>query len=265
MFRYFRALWLLVTGRFSAAAEALQSNKHVMTATYDRSLDRAAGRFQTVRDAVAKLMSIEQTRLTEIKTLGEKAETLGKVMNGAKVAMQRRINELKAQGKSKEEIQEDGDFLRHSAAYKDAVSSLNLTEEQIATKEADLEERRDMIDKYKIELQSMQRNQQALKEEKQEALADVTIAKEQQAISDVLNGIAADSTDKDLEAAREARKTAKAKAKIGAELSGNEARHAENEYLDLAFGSEADKELDALLDWGDQDTDSPRQDAQIPE
>ena len=136
MFRYFRALWLLVTGRFSAAAEALQSNKHVMTATYDRSLDRAAGRFQTVRDAVAKLMSIEQTRLTEIKTLGEKAETLGKVMNGAKVAMQRRINELKAQGKSKEEIQEDGDFLRHSAAYKDAVSSLNLTEEQIATKEA---------------------------------------------------------------------------------------------------------------------------------
>ena len=68
MFRYFRALWLLVTGRFSAAAEALQSNKHVMTATYDRSLDRAAGRFQTVRDAVAKLMSIEQTRLTEIKT-----------------------------------------------------------------------------------------------------------------------------------------------------------------------------------------------------
>ncbi len=265
MFRYFRALWLLVTGRFSAAAEALQSNKHVMAATYDRSLAHGADRFHTVRDAVAKLMSIEQTRISEIKTLGEKAETLEKVMNGAKVAMQRRINELKSQGKSKDEIQNDGDFLRHTAAYKDAVSSLSLTEEQIGTKEADLEERRDMIDKYKIELQSMQRNQQALKEEKQEALADVAIAKEQQAINDVLNGIASSSADKDLEAARDARKTAKAKAKISSELSGNEARHAENEYLDLAFGSEADKELDALLDWGDQDTDSPRQDAQIPE
>ena len=41
MFRYIKALWYMVTGRFSAAAEALQSNKFVMSATYDASIQRA--------------------------------------------------------------------------------------------------------------------------------------------------------------------------------------------------------------------------------
>ena len=94
MFRYLKALWYAITGRFTAAAEALQSNKNVMRATYDQSIKKSEERFQTVRDAVAELMGIEQTRLQEIKALQEKEGKLEKVKKGAHAAMQRCIKQL---------------------------------------------------------------------------------------------------------------------------------------------------------------------------
>lgn len=263
MGRYFRALWYFITGRFSAAAEALQSNKYVMSATYDRSIAKGEDRFNTVKNAVAELMSIEQTRVQEIKELSERAEKQGKIKNGAQVAMQRRINELRAAGKTKEEIQVDPEFIKHSAAFKDASSTFEEIDARINEKEADLTTRRQQIAKFKAELQEMQRGQQKLKEEKHEAMADVAVAQQMEAVNSVLAGISEDTTDKDLQAAREARKRAKAKAEITADLAGNDARVAESEYLTMAAGSEADKELDSLLDWGEED--NKRDDAQVPE
>ena len=265
MMRYLRALWYMVTGRFSAAADALQSNKHVMSATYDRAIEKSQERFHTVRDAVAELMGIEQTRLQEIKALQDKEGKLEKVKKGAHAAMQRCIKQLQGQGKSKEEIQADGDFMKHHAAYKDASSSLEEVTSRIDEKEADLEERRKQINPYKLELQKMQRAAKELKEEKSEAVADVAVAQQAQAINDVLNGIAEDTTDKDLASAREARKKAKAKASISAEMAGSDAEMAENEYLELAAGSEADAELDDLLDWGEADEADSKADAKLTE
>ena len=265
MFRYLRALWYMMTGRFGAAADALQSNKHVMTATYDKSIAKSAERFQTVRDAVASLMSIENTRIQEIKDLTANADKLAKIKNGAQVAMQRRIDALKSSGKTKEEIQQDPEFIKHSGNYKDAASSLEQTNAQIHDKESDLHDRTTQIAQYKIELQAMQKAQEKLKNEKVEAIADVAIAQQAQQIADVLNGIAEDTTDKDLVAVREARAKAKAKAKITTALSGNDARLAENEYLELASTGAADKELDGLMNWGEETATSKMEDAKLPE
>ena len=263
MGRYFRALWYMITGRFAAAAEALQSNKHVMSATYDKAIEKGADRFTTVKNAVAELMGIEQTRVQEIKDLTDRAGKQAKIQAGAKVAMQKRINELRSQGKSKEECQLDAEFIKHSSAYKDASSTHAEIEARIGEKEADLAERKGQIAKFKAELQQMQRDQQELKEEKHEALADVAVAQQMDAINSTLAGIAEDTTDKDLQAARDARKRAKAKAEITSELTGNDARVAESEYLTMAAGSEADAELDGLLDWGDEE--SSKEDAKLPE
>ena len=253
----------MMTGRFQAAADALQSNKFVMGATYDKSIQKGADRFNTVKDAVAKLMSIEQDRIVSIKTQSSQAEDLTRKMNGAKVAMQKRINQLKAEGKDKDQIENDGEFIKHRGAFMDMKSTVTEKEERIDELEADLEERRKQIATYKAELQQMQRQQASLREEKHEALADVAIANQAEAINSVLAGISEDSTDKDLMAAREARKAAKAKAQITSELAGNDARLAENEYLNYANESEADSELDDMLDWGEEESDM--KDVQIPE
>jgi len=263
MGRYFRALWYAITGRFSAAAEALQSNKYVMSATYDKSIDKSQDRFQTVKDAVAQLMGIEQTRIQEIKDLQKREDKLERVKKGAHAAMQRCIKQLQTTGKSKEEVQADPEFQKHHAAYTDASSSLGEVSARIDEKEVDLADRRKQIAQYKIQLQQMQRDVKELAEEKHEALADVAVAQQADAINSVLNGIANDTTDKDLQAAREARKAAKAKAQISTELAGTDAVVAENEYLELAGSSAADSELDSLLDWGDEDAADAKADAQF--
>lgn len=80
-----------------------------------------------------------------------------------------------------------------------------------------------------------------------------------------MNGIPIDSTDKDLAAARQARQAAKAKAKISQELSGNDVRHAESEYLKFANDNANNSELDKLLNWGDESkTAEPMQPAKLP-
>lgn len=265
MMRYLRALWYMVTGRFSAAAEALQSNKYVMSATYDRAIEKGADRFNTVKNAVAELMSIEQTRVEEIKALQGREEKYGKIKKGAHTQMQKRIDALRKDGKTKEEIVADTEFIKHQSAYKDASSSLEEVSARIDEKEGDLEERRGQIATFKAELQSMQRAQQELKTEKSEAVADVAIAKQAEAINAVLAGISEDTTDKDLAAAREARKKSRAKAKITADLAGNDAKLAENEYLAAASGSEIDDELDSLLDFGEESPATALEDAKLPE
>jgi phage shock protein A len=266
MWRLIRAFGYLITGRFSAAAAALQGNQYVMAATYDSAIEKSGARFTQVRDAVASLMGLEQTRLQEIKTLSGNAEKLTKVKEGAKVAMQKRVTLLLAQGKTREDIEgHDAEFIKHLGNYKDASSSLEQTLKQIHDKEKDLDERKTQIAQYKAELQRMQKDHEKLRTEKQEALADVAIAKQQQAISDVLNGIAQDTTDKDLQSAREARKNAQAKAKISAELAGNDAKLAESEYLQLASSSAADKELDSILNWGEDANKSKLEDAKLIE
>ena len=265
MFRWIRALFRGVIGWFGGKADDLASNKHVMSATYDAAIGKGADRFETVRNAIAELMGIEETLKSDIKSLTKQMEEKSKVQTGAKVAMQRRINALREEGKTKEEIGMDGEFMKHKAAYEDASSTFEQLDARIGEKEASLKERQNQTAKLKIQLQQMQRNQSELKEEKQEALADVAIAQQTEAANNILAGVSTDSTDKDLEGARSARQRAKARANIMTELTGNDAAVAENEYLAMASADSASSELDGLLDWGDEEKESPKQDAQVPE
>lgn len=263
MMRYFRALWYFVTGRFSAAAEALQGNEYVMAATYDASIEKSEQRYHTVRNAVAKLVGIEQDRVEKIKSLTEKVERLSKVKQGAAGKAKALAEQLKAQGKTAAEIKQHPEYLKHMGAYQNAATSLTEAEQEIESVEAELMEQRQQIASYKVQLQNMQRSAKDLREEKNAAIADVAIAKEMQAVNDVLSGVAEDTVDKDLAAARAARKNAKAKAKITAELAGNDAQLAEDEYVNFASTNDASSEFDALI--GLTDDDSEFDPAKLPE
>jgi chromosome segregation ATPase len=188
MFKYIKALWYAVTGRFSKAAAALQENQYVMTATYDAAIKKQEARFKTVKDAVAELVTIEDQRIREIKEIGVKVDKLTRVKTGAQVAMQNRINELRVSGFTKEQIEADADFIKHRAAFADASSTLGESVKRMEDKETDLKERQKQLATYKAELQQMQRNSRNLTEEKQEALADVAIAQQQEAINATLAG-----------------------------------------------------------------------------
>lgn len=265
MFRWLRAIWYSIAGWFGMKTEGLYESSAVQAATYDKAIDTSRERFNTVRNAVAELMRIEQTRITEIKELHLREDKLGKLKAGAQAALQRRVDQLKGT-KTKEEIQQDPEFIKHSGAYKDASSTLGEVEARIAEKEADLEERRKQIAVYETELQNMQKAVKKLQEEKQETLADTAIAKQSEAISSVLAGITNDTADQDLASVRQARDRAKARSTLTGRLVGADANVAEQQYLELASKSTADKELDGLLDWGEEKAaPAPLADAKLPE
>lgn len=264
--RLIRAFINWLKGILGGASERMAENKHVMAATYDTAIDKQGQRFQTVRNAVAELISIEQTRVREIQGLSEDIERISRIRTAAQAAMQNRIDTLKKQGQSKDQILADSEFIKHKTAYEDASSTFEEKSERVREKEAELAERRQSIATFKAELQDMQRKANKLKEEKNEALADVAIAQQADAITSVLAGLSNDSTDQDLAAARAARQRATSRAKVTAELAGNDAKLAENEYLAMANKLDANKELDSLLNWGDEETSKQEEldDAKLP-
>ena len=267
MFRWIRAIMYKIAGWFGGKTDKLYEDASVQAATYDAAIDTSRQRFETVRNAVAELMRIEQTRVVEIKDLSSREEKLGKVMTGAQAAMQRRLNQLKNEGKNKEDILRDPEFIKHEGAYKDAKSTLSEIQSRVSEKEADLKERRTQIGIYEKELQNMQRAVKKLSEEKSETLADTAIAKQSEAIQGVLAGITGDTTDQDLDKVRGARDRAKSRATLTGRLVGADAAHAESEYLELANQTAVDKDLDTILDWGDEESPAaePLKDAQLPE
>lgn len=247
MWRLFRAMFYFCTGRLSKAADIMQGNEYVMAATYDAAIDKNQKTYQQLRDAVARMIGIEQDRLGKIKLLTKQFETLEAVKQGAIGKTKKLAAELQSQGVSAEDIKKHPEYVKHMAAYQDAASSAKDKETEIQQYEAEIKKFREDIAQYKVQLQKKQRNNDSLRQEKQEAAADMAIAKEIQSVNDLLNGVAEDTTDKDLQAAREARKFAKNKATISSELAGNDAKLAEDEYISFAANHDASNEFDALI------------------
>ena len=264
MWKYLRALGYLFTGRLAKARAALMENEYVMAATYDASIKKGDQRLLTTRESVADLIRIEQELLGKVKGLGAKMQRLEAIKKGAQTAMQNRINALK-DTKTKEQILQDADFIKHKSAFEDADRDYKAAVKEYDEKNADLTKRQGQIATYKAKMATMQRGQEALKAEKSEAIADVQIAKQSEAIDAQLAGLTTDAEDEDLKSAREARERAKARATITAELAGVDHKSQENEYLNLATAAGTAAELDGLLDFGDGAKTEKSEPAKLPE
>lgn len=272
MFRLIRALWYYCTGRFSKGYQVLMGNEYVMGATYDQAISKQEHRFQAVRESVASLMSIKLQNTERIKALGAEIEKLTNVKNGAGIAAKKRAEALQTAGKEEAAILADPEVIKWQGIFHDAASTLKAKQEETKVLEAQLAERSRQIASYTAELQQMQRNVVNLRQEKHTAIADTQIAKQQKAINDALAGIADDTTDKDLQAAREAHRKAINEATISADLAGADASRAEAEALHFAEKAAADSEFASLLNLGGNAqkeaptpvAETPTQPAQLP-
>lgn len=266
MWRYLRAFGYMITGRFSKAYKALMENEYVMAATYDQAIANADKNFTVTKESVAGLVDIEQKMIKAVAELEDKVKRFEKFANGAKVAMQRRIDACRGNGMTKEHIMSDPEFLKHQEAFNSANKELEEATSNHATKKAELEKRQKQLIIYKAQLQKMQRASSSLRTEKEEALADVAIAKTSEMLDSQLAGMPTEG-DEDLKAAREARNRAKSRAAVAAELAGNDASVAEEQYAAYASEQASANQLDQFLNWGED----PKQDkedltpAKLPE
>lgn len=247
MFRYLRALWLFMTGRFAAAAEVLQQNRYVMEATYDASIKKTEERYHALKDALANEIRIEESKKNKIVALSKECEALSETKEGSAAKGRAHAQALVAHGTSTDQIKVDSEVVRCKTRYEEVVSTLSQKETEIHRLEDEIKQKRATIEKHKTDLQAIQRNRSALEQEKGEAVADVAAAREEEETNNMLSGMAQDSTDKDLAAARKARENAKARAKVSSELAGADATRTDDEFRQFAKSSKSSSEFDALL------------------
>lgn len=242
-----RAIWLFCTGRFSGAYQTLMGNRYVMEATYDASIEKTKGRIGAMSEAISGLIRTREDKVSEVGRLTNEYKTLQDVKAGALGKARQRMEVLQKQKKTPEQIKQDAEYVRCQTAYNNADKDAAGKDTRIKELEAEIERMAGVIATRKAELQTAKHNHDALKSEKREAIADVLSAQQEEAIARQLSGLEEDTTDKDLAAARDARKNARAKSQTFAELAGTDAKATAQEFADFGRMTTSNSEFDKLM------------------
>ena len=253
--RFFRSIGYLLTGKVDAQTDKLQRDPTVIKANFARIVQEKKASIQEYMSAVAQLVAQEEKKTQKVKRLGEETARLRNLQAGAGGTAKERAADLKAQGVAIGEIKTDTKILQAKAAFSDFGSTIEEKEARIAELESDIQGYSDRIKNHKIQLQSLSRDIDKIKDEAADTVADIITATEEKQLNDVLAGISEDGTGAELERMRELRNQAKAEAKVASELAGTDSKRLEAEYEHFAAANQANDEFDDLLGLDESDDD----------
>jgi phage shock protein A len=242
--RFFRTIAYLLTGRIDKSSDSLSTNSSVISATYDSIVNEKRSRLNTYKDAVGGMIAQEETKNQKLKSLTEEVQKLEKLKAGALAKAKQVAASL---GNDVEAVKTNAEYIRCQSAFRDFSTTLEEKNKRIAELEADIKVLATSVADHKVQIESLLRDLEKVKGEKNETIADVVSAQESKKIADMFNGLSEDNTAKDLERMREMRIKAKAGARMSSELAGMNASKAENDFLEYATASEADSEFDKLI------------------
>ena len=245
--RFFRSIGYLLTGKVDDAGTGLRQNPQVIRAQYDRIINEKKQRIDHYKDAVARMIAQEESKLARIKDLSEEIRRLEQLKDGAAAKAKSVVERLKSEGKGMDAIKADPDYQKCLAAFNDFSSSLEEKEKHVAELEADVKEIQGTVNHHKVQLQGLLREIDKLKGESSATVADVITAREEQQINDMLAGVSTDRTGRELEELREMRQRAKAGARVSREMAGTDTKVQEQEFLEYATKSQSANEFDRLI------------------
>lgn len=250
--RLFSAIGYLFTGRVDATRKDLSRNPHVIQATFDRVTREKAARINQYKDAVARMITQEETKLAQIKRLSDEIAHLERLKEGAAAKARSVADRLKGQGQPAEQIKRDEDYMKCLAAFNDFTSTENEKRTHVAELETDVKEITESVNGHKVQLQQLLRDLEKVRGEAAATVADVITAKEEEEIAGMIAGISEDRTSKELQEMRELRSEGKAKARVARELAGTDTARMESEFLDYARQGVATDEFDKLIGLADE-------------
>jgi len=241
--RFFKAIGYLLTGRLDAKTKGLDEDPSVVRARYDELITRKRQAILQVRNAVAGVIRNVERKRGELQATNEDIAQKERLMNGAK-AMAAKL----AKGRTREEAQQDMEFVKCMKAYQDFKSSLDILRQRREGLELDIEQTEKDAKGYEVQLQGLHRELQELTDERERSVADVAMARETRAASEALAGIGNDGTADDLRRLRETVAQAKAEAQVTSRMAGTDTARQEAEFLEMAGGIEAENEfLDGIF------------------
>ncbi len=268
MRRWFRAIWRMISGVFGSAASNLEANEHVMSATFDESIEKREERARKIQKATGEISALHKKAVVKAKGLKDEIATIEKRMEAAKLSMQKLIDPQKALGKGPEEIKAamaaNPEFARHQGAFNDLAAQLGRKKKDLATAEADEQKYKQSVETLKNDTLAAQRAASQLKDEKADRMAAVQVAKHRKDAASIRTGLGEDTADQDLARLREASDRIVAEAEIAEELSDVNSSKQMQEYDQIADSSASTSQLDDLLDFGTE-ASTEKAPAQLPE
>lgn len=245
--RYFRAVGYLFTGRIDAARRAISTSPHVINATFDQVIEDKRKSVHQYKDAIARLIVQHEQKMSKIKSLSDDVNRLEQLKEGAAAKARTVVAEMKASGAGLEQIKAGEDYQTCMTAFNDFSTKVTEKTERIAEYEGEVKELDSTISGHKIQLQQMLREIENLKEEQATTVAEIITSKEEAELNDMLSGISADRTSRELQDMRQLREEMKAKAKVSKELAGTDTKVQEAEFIEYASRNVATNEFDQLI------------------
>ena len=253
--RFFKSIWYTLTGRAHEAADRMMENPEAVRGAYEDIISDKKGNIQRYKQAIGQLIALVERKKSTVKNLTDEVEKLEELKSGAIAKAQQTAADLQAQGMAPEEVKQHAEYVRCVTAYQEFNTNLEDKTGQISELENDIEEAQAGIDNHKIQITSLHRDLEQIKNEQSEAVADLITAREQEEIADMLSGISMDGTSAELSRMREIREKAKGRSVVAQELAGTDSRAEEQEFLAAARSSSNSDEFDALI-FGAQQTDT---------
>jgi phage shock protein A len=245
--RWFKAVWYKMTGQIDQARRGLDSDPHVMRATFDNIIKGKVNQIHTYKQAVATLIAQQEKKLAKVKTLTDEVKKLENLKAGALAMAKQTVAKLQGEGQAKEQIHTDADYKKCLTAYNDFAATLTEKQDHIKDLEGDIGEYDGSIANHKVNLQQLQRDIEKLKSEAADSVADVITAKEERDLADMINGISKDGMAKELQNMRDIRQEMRAEARVSKEMAGTDSKAQEAQFLEYARSNTATDEFDSLL------------------
>ncbi len=247
IWRYIRAIGYYMTGRVDAARKVLDTNPHVVRATFAHVVRDKRERVNQYKEAVATLIAQREKKINQVQRLTEDVQKLERLKMGALAKAKQRVAKLQGEGVAFDAIQHDEEYIKCQGAFRDFSSTLAEKQGRISELEVDVEAGEHRIGEHKVQLQSLLREIEKIKEEAADTVADMITAKEEREVADLLTGLAQDRTGEELSRMRDLRQQVKAEASISKELAGTETLAQEAEFLEYARTTASQDEFSALV------------------
>jgi phage shock protein A len=222
MARFFRGLVNLVTLRFLWASRKVEDSRGMMGLQYDQIIEKYSKDAKEVQDAIGGLEANRQECMLKMDALTKEIEELENEMAGAQALAEEKVKQLIASGKTQEEAFADGEVRQWEAHFQDAESTVMEKKTRFAEFEQQVKQLGDSVDNYVLQAQRMVRDIEKLRQEKHEAIADVRISQQMEAINSRLSGLSTGHTDDQLRELRDRVSQAKGRATAAQKVAGTD-------------------------------------------
>lgn len=250
MGRFLRALFYYVSGQFIWGAKALEKDPHVITARFDAVTAKLWKKYNAAKDAAGGIIALRERRNGDLERLQRQANELQETMEGAEALAEDRVKELRATGKSDDEIQQDAGYKEFASAHSDAESSLAAVNADIDRVKEDIAHLAQQAKDNLIQLQEAQREIQEVERKKHVTIMDVTMSTQAQEIQDALAGIASTDVSKELTSLEDLRLKARGDAEVSRQLSGADVKLQASKLRAAAHAKRSGNKLAAKLGLG---------------